>query len=216
MTIPYKRSELFEINDSVEIEEKSIGSYKYWSINNFYKRPEEIYKMFEQSWFLNWKINNQSKNFEDYYDCRTEISMDPAVFHDQKSNDFFKELFNNSNLKCNILATHAFTWLNTPSNNIQFPPHYDNSYNILVYMDKINSGGTAFYEGEISRAIDYESTNMQFDVKGYTKNIIPSEFNKCVIFDGNILHAGYIEDHQKYSKGKWRYNTVYFFQWLSS
>ena len=80
-------------------------------------------------------------------------------------------------------------------------------------MDKINSGGTAFYEGEISREKDYESNDMRFDVKNYNKHLVKSEFNKCVIFDGNILHAGYIEDHKKYSNNKWRYNTVYFFKW---
>ena len=213
MTVPYQRSELFEINDQIDIEEKSIGPYKYWSISNFYKRPEYIYQMLEQSWFPNWKINDQTRNFKDYYDCRTEMSVSPEVFVDQKTNTFFKDIFNNPNLKCNILSTHAFTWINCPSNDIQFPPHYDNSYNVLVYLDKINSGGTAFYENELSRSTDYESTDMRFDVKDYTKHILPSEFNKCVIFDGNILHAGYIEDHVKYSNGNWRYNTVYFFQW---
>ena len=209
MTVPYKRADLFEINDSVDIEEKQVGPYKYWSISNFYKHAEDIHQMFENSWFPNWKINEQSRNFKDYYDCRNEM----AIFSDEKSNTFFKNLFKNSSLSCSVLGKHAFTWINTPSNYFQFPPHYDNSFNVLVYMDKINSGGTAFYEGELSKTTDYESTDMRFDIKNYDKHVIPSEFNKCVVFDGNILHAGYIDDHQKYSNGNWRYNTVFFFKW---
>ncbi len=209
MTIPYKRSYLFEINDSVEVEEKNVGPYKYLCINNFYKRSEDIYNLFKKSLFPNWKINNHSRNFKDYYDCRDEM----PIFEDEKSNTFFKDLFNNRNLSCNVLGKHAFTWINTPTKDTQFPPHYDNSYNVLVYMDKINSGGTAFYEGELPKEKDFESSDMRFDVKNYDRHIIPSEFNKCVVFDGNILHAGFIEDHKKYSRGKWRYNTVYFFKW---
>ena len=46
-----------------------------------------------------------------------------------------------------------------------------------------------------------------FDVK----NIIPAKFNRLVMFPGNCLHGGYIEDYSKYSGDNWRYSQVTFF-----
>lgn len=217
MAVPYTHHTLFEINDNLEIKQETIGPFKYLYIDNFYKRPDEIHKMFEQSWFINWKLDVKGHNFKDYYDCRIHIPLNYHGFsNENKTTDWLKKSLGlDPKLYCPEISTNIFTWINKPNTkNIQFWPHQDPTFNVLVYLDKINSGGTALYP-KIPQNIQPEHIDLRYDISSIRENmqIIPSVFNRCVIFDGGIPHGGYIEDHNKYSNGNWRYNTVYFFRW---
>ena len=75
---------------------------------------------------------------------------------------------------------------------------------MLVYLDKVLQVALPFIIPDKD-----EHKDIRFDITGLEKHVIPP-FNRCVIFDGSIPHGGYIEDHSKYSNGKWRYNAVYF------
>lgn len=214
MTTPFVHHHLFEINDNLEIKKESLGNYNYFYIDNFYKRSEDIYQMFQDSWVLNWKLDSNGKNFKDYFDCRLTVPLKNHNFYNEnKTTNWLKTVLNLQNEECSVLATNIFSWINPPSSkNIQFKPHQDPSYNILVYLDKINSGGTALYP-KIEKDMTPEEMDIRQDITAMKEDmqIIPSVFNRCVIFDGGIPHGGYIEDHSKYSNGNWRYNTVYFF-----
>jgi len=200
---PFLPTELFEINDILDVHQGNIGRHKYLYIDNFYKRPKEIYKMLKESWHPNWKIDVEGRNFVDYYDCRTEVHLSS-----EKTINFLKDILNNQNVYCEKISFNIFSWINKPNKNIQFLPHTDyGQKNVLVYLDKSSSGGTAFYE-EIPNEDEYK--DIRYDITGLEKHVIPAKFNRCVIFDGSIPHGGYIEDHSKYSNGKWRYNAVYF------
>jgi hypothetical protein len=214
MAVPFLHHHLFEINDNLKIQETSVGDFMYLYIDNFYKRPDDIYAMFEESWILNWKLDYKGRNFKDYFDCRSFIPLNNHGFpNENKTIEWLKDKLKLAELDCSRIATNVFTWINTPrSKNIQFCPHQDPTYNILVYLDKINSGGTALYK-KVPEGIPSEYQDIQYDISSIKEDmqVIPSVFNRCVIFNGNIPHGGYIEDHSKYSNGNWRYNTVYFF-----
>jgi len=214
LTTPFLQHHLFEINDNLKPQLNQLGPYQYLSIDNFYKRPEEIYEMLKNSWAEGFKASPSNKNFKEYFDCRIKIPLIKNGFSEEfKTISYLKSILSPilDNLYCDYINTNIFSWINTPSNNIQFIPHQDESVNILVYLDKINSGGTALYEKMTQASfgdIDIRYSLLTENIKHY---VIPSMFNRCVIFNGNIPHGGYIEEHGKYSNGNWRYNAVYFF-----
>jgi len=214
LTTPYTHHHLFEINDNLKLVKNKLGPYEYISIDDFYKRPEDIHQMLEDSWVPNWKINSQGRNYKDYFDCRSAIQLDlnNGFEKEYKTMNFLKKALNIQEYSCSEIALNIFTWINTPEKNIQFLPHQDNNLNVIIYLDKINSGGTALYSQK-RKDNPSEELDIQYNIDDIKKNIqvIPSKFNKCVIFNGNIPHGGFIKDHSKYSNGNWRYNAVYFF-----
>lgn len=214
MTRAFLQHYLFEINDNLKVEKNKTGPYEYLSIDNFYKRPEEIYTMLTESWVQSWKNNINGNNFREYFDCRSFFPIVQYGFENEsKTTDYLKSILPLEGLSCNGICTNIFSWINTPPSNIQFMPHQDSSLNILIYLDKINSGGTALYEK--MPHVDYpEEIDIRVDISKEKINhyVIPSFFNRCVIFDGNIPHGGFIENHSKYSNRNWRYNVVYFFE----
>ena len=214
MPTPFLQHKLFEINDDLVVEEKKLGPYTYLSIDNFYKNADSIHEMFDKSWVQNWKIHPQGKNFKEYYDCRSHIKLTDDNFEDEnKTFLFFAKILQLNNFYCETIDSNIFTWINPPKQNIQFWPHQDFMYNILIYLDKINSGGTALYEEKPECHVD-EEIDLRYDISDHTNkmHVIPSVFNRCVIFDGKIPHGAFIEDHSKYSNNNWRCNVVYFLQ----
>tara|TARA_B100000900_G_C20597126_1_gene723896 strand:- start:3081 stop:3734 length:654 start_codon:yes stop_codon:yes gene_type:complete len=212
MTRPFIDSNLFEINDDLKPELINLGPYRYLSIDNFYKNAEDIYSLFQTSWVQNWKVNEHGKNFHEYYDCRLSFpNRKYGLKNKDKTMLFLKSILRLENHSYFQISSNIFSWILPPTSNFQFQPHQDNSINILVYLDKINSGGTALYEGKPTILQD-ESLDIKYDKQkdNLKYHVIPSKFNRCVIFDGQIYHGGHIEDHSKYSNGNWRYNTVYF------
>jgi|TARA_R100000084_G_C4621857_1_gene133585 hypothetical protein len=211
MTTPYLHSHLFEINDNIVVKDHNIGGFKYQYIDNFYKRPNDIYNMLSDSWVPNWKINPNSRNFKEYFDCRMDIDIrSQGIIGETKTMDTLRKIFKDDTLTCSKISMNIFSWIIAPKNNVQFLPHQDPYKNVLVYLDKEDCGGTAIYQNAEGVENYDESNDIRHDVSKYKKDIIQAKFNRCVIFDGNTYHGGYIDDHHKYSNGKWRYNAVYF------
>lgn len=213
MTTPFLQHNLFEINDDLKPQLNKLGPYEYLSIDNFYKRPEDIHELLKNSWAQGFKVRADGKNFIEYFDCYMKIPIHETRYNeDFKTTNYLKSLLSLDNHYCSEIHANIFSWINTPSQEIQFCPHQDGSYNILIYLDKINSGGTALYNKMPKTGLEVEK-DFRYNINQEMLEpvIIPSEFNKCVIFDGNIPHGGYIEDHSKYSNNNWRYNLVYFF-----
>jgi hypothetical protein len=210
MSKQYLHDEVFEINDDLNPILKDVGPYQYLCIDNFYKRPEDIHQILSESWAPNWKLDvHRGNNFKEYYDCRLAFPIQDKTIQYIKNIDLIKTDLGNT--YCRTLFTNTFSWINPPSPNIQFLPHEDDTLNVLVYMDKISSGGTAFYENYKWEEHHNEDIDIRHNIEGLKHHIIPSKFNRCVIFNGRIPHGGYIEDHSQYTNGNWRQNLVYFF-----
>ena len=208
MTTPFTQEYLFEINDNLQPILQKTKSYEYITIDNFYKRPENIYNFLKQTWVQNWKKGHNSANFVEYYDCRLLVPL-----QEDKTILFFQKLLNIPNQYCDVISTNIFKWINPPSQDYQFSPHQDLGLNIIVYLDKINSGGTALYNKMPNLHVN-EDIDIRFNIKENNLNyeLIQSVFNRCVIFNGQIPHGGYISNHNAYIEENWRYNAVYFFK----
>jgi len=212
MTTPFLLHDLYEINDSSEIAKGKAGNHEYLYIDNFYKNGEQIYKMLKETWVPNWKLHKDTKNFKKYYDCRLQIPLtNYGVDKEHKTINTLKNMLNLHDHYCDSIRFNIFQWIDVPSSIIQFRPHKDDSFNILVYLDKKCSGGTAIYEDMPQDLID-EEIDIRFDTSNTKFDIIPAKFNRCVIFNGRLPHGGYIKNHNNYINDNWRYNSIYFFE----
>ena len=212
MIIPFIPENLFELNNNLQPQFDG----EVIIIDNIFKNYKNILDVCYNVPVEIWKNTPTSRNFKDYYDCRLIISNhDPIIekhyarvssladiiahfFNDNR--DFeFKSSFNFNyfrNLKKDI------------SPNFQHHPHYDGDYNIIFYIDPFKNGGTALYENVDLELNEHE--NLMFDIsKLKLKKIVNSKPNRCVIFKGDTLHGGYIENHNTYYYN-WRINLALF------
>jgi hypothetical protein len=165
-----------------------------------------------------WKTRSNSKNFKDYYDCRPKFNN---WFPNQKkidnrlntllsiTNEFF-------NLEGKITSEKDFLFnyfkhlKKDVHSKFQQHPHYDKYFNAIFYIDPHENGGTALYQNVDMH--NKEDENLLIDTSGLEiKRIIKSKKNRCVIFPGQQLHGGYIENHNIYYTN-WRINLVHFFK----
>jgi hypothetical protein len=161
-----------------------------------------------------WKEG--SRNFVDYYDCRPIFPIHPDRI-DYEAAEIIKSLIKTHfNETRNIVLNNKVTEFNYYKNkrfnidrSFQFFPHDDDNYNAIVYLDKVSSGGTAFYN--IPRIENNETLNLLYDVSKFPRMVIKAKPNRLVIFDGTVMHGGFIEDHNKYVND-WRINQVMFFK----
>jgi len=196
------------------------------TIDNFYENAEDLHDFIMCRKFPLWKYNSErnSKNGIDYNDCRITDSiahptrkyyadMDRVLFECKKY--WWKGNYRWSNI-------HEFNLFQTKTvfdTKLQHYPHIDSSFdtpdhmstlNMIVYLDKKESGGTAVYGG--TWITNDEAHNLLYPVEERfnIERIIPAKFNRCVIFAGNRLHGAYIEDYKKYTNEDWRMNYVRF------
>jgi hypothetical protein len=203
-----------------------IGDYNVVSCDNdiliiddWYKNYDELYDVVSNLPAQRWKWNDDGKNFVDYYDCRPSININ---FPDGRKLDKF--VFSIADVMAKYLKKDNIQTLqvlggmlefnfyqnikeNIP-NSLQHYPHIDYTYNYIVFLDKISSGGTALYH-DMKALPPGESADLLFDVSAYDKTIIHAKPNRMVIFPGKTPHGGYIADHNAYV-GNWRMNQVFF------
>ena len=213
MITPVILDELFEINNKREV---ISFDNDVLIIDNWYKNYEDIYNFLSHTFAPRWKSAPKSRNFIDYYDCRLIImNHKPRISYLKKVEDIFTSLFkeyykeyghliyDRKKLDFNIYKNIK----RDVSNNLQHFPHKDTKYNVIVYLDKVCSGGTSIYD--LDHIENNEHLNLLFDASNISKSIIPAIPNRCVIFHGDKYHGGYIEDHNKYVED-WRINQVLF------
>jgi hypothetical protein len=213
--IPIVPEEVFEFNP----EYQTSFDGEVLIIDNWYKNPEKICSLLENIPAPRWKSGPNSRNWIDYYDCRPTIQ---SFFYSKKiyepfqelmmniNKHFFKDNYKNIKMQSDFFHFNAYKNIkkNVP-NNFQFFPHQDYEFNCVVYLDKICSGGTAIYP-DMDNIPNNEHENVLYDVSKFSKIIIPSKFNRAVIFKGEKFHGGYIENHNDYLND-WRINHVMFF-----
>jgi hypothetical protein len=178
--------------------------------DNWYRYPERIEELFSNFPAPRGKYSKTSKNWVDYYDCRPMIpchfpskSLEPL----EVIAEILRECFVDSlyDLTTEIYEFNAYKNIRRGvSNNLQHHPHIDDDvFNCIVYLDRVESGGTAIYDME--RIPLNEEHDILYDVSEIPKRVIPAKFNRMVMFDGNIMHGGYIENHDAYIDN-WRIN----------
>jgi hypothetical protein len=206
MIRPVKIEEIFQLNPDAVIEYHK----DYVVIDNFYKDYDTIIDLLENCPAESWKQTDHSRNFIDYYDCRLLFANwqpNPVLVEKRLGwiSQFVCQLLNLNSI--NIEQSFQFNMFKHIKKGVsvskQHHPHYDNGMiNVLVYLDRQSNGGTALYEDYLIE--NREATNLIVDISKFkVKEIIPAKPNRCVIFDGRILHGAYIEDNSVY-EDNWR------------
>ena len=207
--------DIFKINKNYKI---VSNTNKLLIIDDWYEYPEKIHSMLQQATVTPWKYaDKSSRNCIDYYDCRLILQnyLYTSTYIDNLSIiknliDKYLEEVKRINL---TTADYIFNYYKSIKkdipNNLQHHPHVDFKYNCIIYLDKVSSGGTCLYEGNINS--NNEHNNLLYNVDKYKKEVIQSKFNRLVIFKGDRLHGGYIEDHNKYLDN-WRINQIILIQ----
>lgn len=214
--------ELFEM--SAKFDSKFDGLVL--TIDNFYENPEIIHDFIEDRSYPLWKYNpeNPTRNGIDYNDCR----ITDKVAHPTRK--YFNEMdrvvnmcrqhWHNGKYEWDLIKEfNCFQTITEFDNKLQHYPHTDSTLdspdnesvlNMIVYLDKHESGGTAIYDG--TWLTNDESKNVLYPVgdRFGLERLIPAKFNRCVIFPGNRIHGAYINDYNKYSGEGWRYTEVQF------
>ncbi len=197
--IPINPEELFEWNPNYTF---SIEN-NVLICDNWYKNPEDILYVMSHMPVSRGKWAENSRNWIDYYDCRPSIRINfPKKCFEpiEEIVRLLREHFVDAvyDMSTDIYEFNAYRNIKKDiPNTLQHYPHQDHDYfNCIVYLDRVCSGGTALYN---MKPIPLrEEHNLLYDVSGIEKFVIPARFNRLVIFDGNIMHGGYIEDHNAY------------------
>ena len=214
MIIPFIPEDLFELNENIKPEFDG----KVLVLDNVFKNFNKIQEVTNNMSVENWKISPSSRNFNDYYDCRVEINnFYPDVKKlDKRLRKLTRIAEDYFNLNYSIISDRDFSFnyfkhnkKNIPTN-LQHCPHYDPYLNVIFYLDDFKNGGTAIYKNSTINHVEIE--NIMYDVSNLEiEHIIESKPNRCVIFNGEYLHGGYIKDHNIYYDN-WRINMVHFFR----
>lgn len=196
-------------------------------IDDFYENPEEIYEHLRNRDYPMWKHNleRDSDNGERYLDTRIidRISFATRVHQAEQErilNMCRKYWWNGGYFWEDNFEVNCFKTLTEFDTKYQHYPHIDteldvpdecSTLNMIVYLDKEESGGTAVYHGEWIQNNEQKALLYPVEELFEIDYVIPHKFNRCVIFPGNRMHGAYIDDYNAYSGDKWRYTQVRFF-----
>lgn len=218
----------FDYDDLYKFSEKFEPEFDglVLTIDNFYENADEIHDSLMSRRFPLWKYNSErnSRNGIDYKDCRIIDNIghpSRKYFADMdRILHLCKQYWHKGDYQWdNVYEFNVFQPIKEYSKEYQHFPHIDSSFdtpdkystlNMLVYLDKVEDGGTAVYEGEW--ITNDERFNLMYPVEEIftVERVIEAKFNRCVIFPGNRLHGAYINDYSKYTGDNWRISQVRF------
>jgi len=197
------------------------------TIDNFYENPEAIHDFIMNRQFPMWKYSTERKSLNgiEYNDCRIvdKIGHPTRKYFGEMERllDICRKHFHKGRYDWDLIHEfNVFQTITEFDNKMQHYPHTDSSFdtpnklatlNMLVYLDKQESGGTAVYNGEWISNDEHHGLLYPCQDEFELNTIIPAKFNRCVIFPGNRLHGAHIEDYTKYSGDNWRVSQVQFF-----
>ena len=221
----YSVDTLFRQSDSWEIEFDRDTNVIY--IDNYYENPEDVYQYIKQRKYPLWKYNEErgdSPNGIEYLDCRIVDKVGHPTRQGIASYERLCELaaqygYHRGRYHWeDLFEVNCFKALDNYDPKLQHFPHVDGNFgdplhactiNFLVYMDKVENGGTAVYKpawlqnNEQTTLLQPVEEIMDLDY------IIPAKFNRAVLFSGAQMHGAYITDYSKYMDD-WRYSVVNF------
>ena len=197
------------------------------TIDNFYENAEDLHDWIQNRQYPMWKYSKErpSRNGIDYNDCRiTDKIAHPTRIYEAEMErllNLCRKYFHKGEYNWDrIYEFNCFQTLSVFDNKIQHYPHTDSelncpddesTLNMIVYMDKQESGGTAVYNGTWLSNDEHLNVLYPVEERFEIERIIPAKFNRCVIFPGNRIHGAWIEDYNKYSGDSWRFTQATFF-----
>ena len=194
-------------------------------IDNYYENPEDVYEFVQKRDVPLWKYNEErnSPNGTDYLDCRIVDKIGHPtrgwVNSIERLANVARQYWHKGDYSWrDDFEVNCFKTINVLDNKLQHYPHIDGNFddpddcsviNVLVYLDKVEDGGTAVYESAWIPNNEGEGLLQPVEEIMDLAYVIPAKFNRCVMFTGNKMHGAYINDYNKY-KDDWRLSQVFF------
>ena len=207
---------MFELNDNLEIKKELFRGTIIYTIDDFYKHPQEIenYLFGQPNNIPLHKIwENPSFNGVHFEDRRHEgYSIDNLDI--EKVYNFLSDLCGQGYqgaevvTNCTRFKRHEFN----DYKNCYWWPHHDGGYNGIVYFNDDDKHGTCFYQEPVEKPDMPEHYQPWGAKKDFIvlKTLEP-KYNRFVFFDGYRFPHGMNICTDRYFGQEYRKNQVFFF-----
>ena len=203
---------MFELNSDLDIKEEILLGSKIFTIDNFYKNPDEVYDFLFNREVPLWKIEEKpSFNTIHFIDKR-------LIEYDERLLPVigFLSYLCNQDAESHDIVTNMQRFFKHDFNdykNCHWWPHQDRGYNGIVYFNKDdNTSGTNLYSVKKQYNMTLEHVEPWRPKENFKilKTLEP-EYNRLVFFDGlKFLHGANFPDN-RYFDEEYRTNQVFFF-----
>ena len=203
---------MFELNSDLDIKEEILLGSKIFTIDNFYKNPDEVYDFLFNREVPLWKIEEKpSFNTIHFIDKR-------LIEYDERLLPVigFLSYLCNQDAESHDIVTNMQRFFKHDFNdykNCHWWPHQDSGYNGIVYFNKDdNTSGTNLYSVKKQYNMTLEHVEPWRPKENFKilKTLEP-EYNRLVFFDGlKFLHGANFPD-DRYFGEEYRTNQVFFF-----
>ena len=203
---------MFELNSDLDIKEEILLGSKIFTIDNFYKNPDEVYDFLFNREVPLWKIEEKpSFNTIHFIDKR-------LIEYDERLLPVigFLSYLCNQDAESHDIVTNMQRFFKHDFNdykNCHWWPHQDSGYNGIVYFNKDdNTSGTNLYSVKKQYKMTLEHVEPWRPKENFKilKTLEP-EYNRLVFFDGlKFLHGANFPDN-RYFDEEYRTNQVFFF-----
>ena len=224
---------MFELNKNLEVKEESLMGSKIFTIDNFYKNPEEVADYLFNREVPLWKIEESPSYNTLYFNERRLIQQDDRLEEVYK---FLSDLCGMIYPNVPTIFTNMSRFSRNDFNDYEncfWWPHLDDGYNGIVYFNKDEEdSGTNLYDPEVMDDEEWEYKSKapehylswRLKEKYSVLKSFKSKYNSLVFFDGskfphsmNIVNDRFFRDIPlfSYPQADWdnyRCNQAFFFR----
>lgn len=214
---------MFEISDDVKINEEIVDDSIIYTIDNFYKNPDQIVNYFWQYKPKLWKSYESPTYNNIHFEDRRHMILNKEI---DRVYLFLQNICNQQPLNSNyyMLCSNASRFYKNKFNdygNNYWWPHTDSGYTAIVYFNKNDfESGTNLYK--IKNNLEEPPKNCPEHFQPWRKKDnfylikkIKPNYNRLIFFDGLKFTHGMNVCNDRYFSNEYRFNQVFFFQDLN-
>ena len=205
---------MFELNKNLEIKEELFNDSIIYTIDNFYRYPQQLEKyLFRDISSLPFHKGDEKPSYNGtYFEDRRHPARNSLQL--KKVYDFLSDLCGQE-YDSHDIATNCARFKRHEFNdyeNCHWWPHKDTGYNGIVYFNDDNENGTNFYNElkplpEVNEHYAPWRSKDEFEL---IKHLEP-KYNRLVFFDGWKFQHGMNISNDRYFGQEYRKNQVFFF-----
>ena len=205
---------MFELNKNLEIKEELFNDSIIYTIDNFYRYPQQLEKyLFRDISSLPFHKGDEKPSYNGtYFEDRRHPARNSLQL--KKVYDFLSDLCGQE-YDSHDIATNCARFKRHEFNdyeNCHWWPHTDTGYNGIVYFNDDNENGTNFYNElkplpEVNEHYAPWRSKDEFEL---IKHLEP-KYNRLVFFDGWKFQHGMNISNDRYFDQEYRKNQVFFF-----
>ena len=205
---------MFELNKNLEIKEELFNDSIIYTIDNFYRYPQQLEKyLFRDISSLPFHKGDEKPSYNGtYFEDRRHPARNSLQL--KKVYDFLSDLCGQE-YDSHDIATNCARFKRHEFNdyeNCHWWPHKDTGYNGIVYFNDDNENGTNFYNElkplpEVNEHYAPWRSKDEFEL---IKHLEP-KYNRLVFFDGWKFQHGMNISNDRYFGEEYRKNQVFFF-----